>query len=402
MRSSRAGRTCVLVAGTAAGIAAVAATGTVPATNTAPAAGTGVAAAGQPPAAGFAEALAPRSLVFPRDHGPHPQFRQEWWYLTGNLDAADGARFGFELTFFRYALAPQLAPAPKESSAPESSSRASAWSTRQMYLAHFAITDVARRRFVSAESLERDALGLSGAQGEPLKVWIDDWSLSAVPGAAGAAGAWRASAARPGYALELELRPLTPPVLNGDAGLSVKSTRPGDATYYYSIPRMAAAGRILRDGRTIPVTGLAWFDREWGSGGLGPDEVGWDWFGLQLADGSALMFYVLRDHGGGRDPHSAGTWVDPAGRSRALSDDQVQIEVRGRWTSPHRVRYPAAWRIRVPTLALDVEVTPVLPGQELETTPRYWEGAVDVDGERGGGRLGGRGYVELVGYAAGR
>jgi predicted secreted hydrolase len=351
------------------------------------------AGAGQPAVAGFAQALAPRPLVFPRDHGPHPEFRQEWWYFTGNLEAADGARFGFELTFFRVALAAQGAPASAAAAG-----QTSDWRTRQIYVAHFAITDVARGRFRSAQRLERDALGLAGAQGAPLEVWVDDWSLSA----AGDAGRWRASAAEPGYGLELELTPLGPPILNGDAGLSVKAAVSGDATYYYSIPRVAATGRIVRDGHEIPVKGLAWFDREWGSGGLGPNEVGWDWFGLQLGDGSALMFYVLRDRGGGRDPHSAGTWVDAAGRSRALSSDEVQIEVTRHWASPHQVRYPSRWHILIPALALDAEVVPVLPSQELDTTPRYWEGAVDVNGQRAGQPLRGRGYVELVGYGAGR
>jgi predicted secreted hydrolase len=354
-------------------------------------------AAGQQAAAGFAQALAPRPLVFPRDHGPHPQFRQEWWYLTGNLDAADGTRFGFELTFFRFALAAPVASTAAADGDAAGADTRSAWRTRQIYLAHFAITDVARGCFRSAQKLERDALGLAGAQGEPLRVWIDDWSLS---GARMPAGAWRASAAEPGYALELELTPLTPPTPNGDAGFSVKSGVRGDATYYYSIPRLAATGRIVRDGQAVAVKGLAWFDREWGSGGLAASEVGWDWFGLQLIDGANFMFYALRDRSGGRDPHSAGTWVDPAGKSRELSSDEVQIEVTGHWTDGRGVRYPAGWRIRVPTLALDLAVTPVLSGQELDTTPRYWEGAVDVAGTRSGQRSGGRGYVELVGYGA--
>jgi predicted secreted hydrolase len=356
-------------------------------------------AAEQQAAAGFAQALAPRPFVFPRDHGPHPQFRQEWWYLTGNLDAADGTRLGFELTFFRFALAPPGAsPAAADGDAAGADTR-SAWRTRQIYLAHFAITDVARGRFRSAQKLERDALGLAGAQGEPLRVWVDDWSLS---GAGAPAGAWRASAAEPGYALELELTPLTPPTPNGAAGFSVKSGVRGDATYYYSIPRLAASGRIVRNGQAVAVKGLAWFDREWGSGGLAASEVGWDWFGLQLIDGANFMFYALRERSGGRDPHSAGTWVDPAGKSRELSSDEVQIEVTRHWTSPHGVSYPCGWHIRVPTLALDAEVTPVMSGQELDTTPRYWEGAVDVSGERAGQPLRGRGYVELVGYAGER
>jgi predicted secreted hydrolase len=381
----RAGRVCALVVATAAAAGGVA------------------AGAGQPAAAGFAAALAPRPFVFPRDHGPHPQFRQEWWYLTGNLEAADGARFGFELTFFRFALAPEGSAVVASATG-----HTSAWRTRQIYMAHFAITDVARGRFRSAQKLERDALGLAGAEGEPLRVWVDDWSLSAA-GPAGlaatgpaAASAWRASAAQPGYVLELELTPLESPTPNGDAGLSVKSGVSGDATYYYSIPRLAAAGRIVRDGRAIAVKGLAWFDREWGSGGLGPDEVGWDWFGLQLGDGSTLMFYVLRDRGGGRDPHSAGTWVDASGTARPLSGRDVEIAVTGQWTDGEGVRYPAGWRIAVPSLSLAATVQPVLADQELRTRPRYWEGAVDVNGERSGRPLAGRGYVELVGYGAGR
>lgn len=358
----------------------------------------GAVAAGQAASADFVQALSPRPFVFPRDHGPHPEFRQEWWYFTGNLEAADGTRFGFELTFFRVALAPEGASGSEAPSAPAAQGPASAWRTRQIYVAHFAVTDVARGLFRSAQKLERDALGLAGSQGEPLKVWVDDWSLSA----AGEAGPWRLRAAQEGYGLDLELTPLRPPTLNGDAGLSVKAGVPGDATYYYSMPRLAAAGRIVRDGRAIPVKGLTWFDREWGSGSLGPNEVGWDWFGLQLADGTSFMFYTLRDRGGGRDPYSAGTWVDATGRSRALSDDQVQIEVTGRWTDPRGVRYPARWHIRVPSLALDAEVVPVLAGQELNTTPRYWEGAVDVSGARSGERVAGRGYVELVGYGADR
>jgi predicted secreted hydrolase len=356
-----------------------------------------LAGATQEAAPGFAEALSSRAFVFPRDHGPHQQFRQEWWYLTGNLEAADGARFGFELTFFRFALAPEGTPAV--------AAQSSAWRTRQIYMAHFAITDAGRGSCRSAQRLERDALGLAGAEGEPLRVWTDDWSLSTPAGpaaAAAGAGAWRARAAEPGYALDLELTALAPPVPNGAAGLSVKSGVPGDATYYYSIPRLAATGRLVRDGRALAVKGLAWFDREWGSGGLGPNEIGWDWFGLQLADGSALMFYVLRDRDGGRDPHSAGTWVDPAGRARALSSDEVQIEITGHWTDRDGVRYPAGWRLVVPSLALNATVHPVLADQELKTQPRYWEGAVDVGGERAGQRVAGRGYVELVGYGTGR
>jgi predicted secreted hydrolase len=342
--------------------------------------------AGSTSASGFAAALAPRSFAFPRDHGPHPDFRQEWWYVTGNLDATNGERFGFELTFFRMALLPPAAPATP--AAP-----ASAWRTREIYMAHFAVTDVARRRFRSAQKLSRPALGLAGAQAVPLRVWLDDWALE------GSGASWQLHAAQPGYSIDLVLELQSAPVLNGAGGLSRKSDQAADATYYYSIPRLGVRGRLLRDGQPIEVRGLAWLDREWGSGGLGAAEVGWDWFGLQLADGSALMFYALRDRDGRRDAHSAGTWIAPDGTVRALTDADVAIAVNGEWRNGSGDRYPAGWRIRVPALSLDLSVRPVLADQELQTTPRYWEGAADVSGARAGTSVVGRGYVELVGYA---
>jgi predicted secreted hydrolase len=346
--------------------------------------------AANPGAQGFTEALEPRVFEFPRDHGAHPGFRQEWWYLTGNLDSTDGQRFGFEVTFFRVALVPPPAmagPCPT----------ASAWRAREIYVAHFAVTDVARRRFRSQQKFSRAALGLAGTQAAPLRVWLDDWSLELPPGAG--PGPWKLHAAQPGYAIDLMLEPLEAPVLNGAAGLSRKSEQPGDATYYYSIPRLQVRGRLLREDRSLELRGLAWLDREWGSGGLGPREVGWDWFALQLDDGSALMFYALRDQGGGRDAHSAGTLVAGDGSTRVLSNADVSIAVTDRWRNRNGEGYPAGWRIRVPAVGLDLTVRPVLADQELRTTPPYWEGAVDVTGERAGKSLGGRGYVELVGYA---
>jgi predicted secreted hydrolase len=341
-------------------------------------------------AAGFAQADAPRQFAFPRDHGPHPRFRQEWWYVTGNLDEATGERFGFELTFFRFALKPGESPTETQA--------ASAWRTSQIYLAHFAISDVARRKFHVAQKLSRAAVGLAGAEALPLRVWIDDWTLA---GPAAGGESWTLHAAQPGYELTLTLTPLTAPVLNGDAGLSEKSDEPGSASYYYSLPRLAVHGRLTRDGQPRAVSGLAWFDREWGSGALGAREAGWDWFALQINDGAALMFYALRNCDGARDAHSAGTWIEPSGVAHALRDQDVLIDVSDHWTSTGGVRYPSAWRIRVPSLALDVSVHPVLADQELKVKPQYWEGAVDVSGMRSGAALGGRGYVELVGYDRG-
>jgi len=337
---------------------------------------------------GFALAIEPRRFEFPRDHGPHEEFRQEWWYVTGNLDSSRGERFGFELTFFRIGLTP---PGANEAAAAAGGPR-SAWRTRQVYVAHFAITDVARGQFHYAQKLSRDALGLAGAQAQPLRVWLDDWELG------DAAGSWMLHAQGEGYELTLSAQPLLQPVLNGEQGLSRKSGELGAASYYYSIPRVAVRGKVVRNGDAADVQGLAWLDREWGSGSLGANQQGWDWFALQLRDGGALMFYSLRSRAGARDPHSAGTWVDPAGRVLALAADQVLIDVSGHWISPGGGRYPSRWRGRVPAVGLDLQARPVLPDQELRTNPHYWEGAVDVRGTRDGRDAAGRGYVELVGY----
>lgn len=344
---------------------------------------------------GFAQATAPRRFAFPADHGPHPDFRQEWWYFTGNLDADGGERFGFELTFFRFALAP---PEVSAGHAGAAADPISAWRARQVYMAHFAVTDVTRKRFRYEQRYERDALGLAGAADGRLQVWLDDWSA----GNADPSGTWRLVAAGEDYALELEADPSGPPALNGDQGFSRKSAQPGSASYYYSVPRVPVTGRLWRGERALRVHGTAWLDREWGSGGLGASETGWDWYALQLADGSALMFYALRERDGGLNAASAGTFVATDGSVRALARSQVQVEVLSWWDSPRGGRYPARWHIRVPSESLELTVNPVLADQELATQPRYWEGAVDAQGMRAGRALGGRGYIELVGYAPGR
>jgi predicted secreted hydrolase len=343
---------------------------------------------------GFEHAQQLRQFAFPQDHGPHPAFRHEWWYLTGHLRAADGEQFGFELTFFRVALAPPAATDPGPGT--------SAWRTRQVYAAHFAITDVSRGRFVSATRYARDALGLGRAQVLPFAVQVADWSVLQVPDAPAptpAALHWQLQATDADYALQLELRSDQAPVLNGDAGLSRKADAPGAASYYYSMPRLAASGRLRRNGETLPVSGISWLDREWGSGSLGARQQGWDWFALNLADGSTLMFYALRDEDGRRDAHSAGTFVDAAGHATALMNEDVDIQVLRHWDSPRGGSYPAQWKLTVRSLGLELQLTPQLADQELATQPRYWEGAVNATGTRGAVPVSAQGYVELVGYA---
>jgi predicted secreted hydrolase len=200
-------------------------------------------------------------------------------------------------------------------------------------------------------------------------------------------------------AIDLRVTPAKPIVLQGDRGLSRKSAEPGNASYYYSIPRLATEGTITIGGKAARVRGTSWLDREWSTSALGPDQVGWDWFALQLDDGHELMFYQLRRADGSADPFSAGVWIDSAGRATRLTAQDVTVEVLDRWNSPRGGIYPARWRLTVPSARLSLEVTPVLADQELDVSVRYWEGAVDVTGTRAGRTAAGVGYVELTGYA---
>jgi predicted secreted hydrolase len=348
-------------------------------------------------ASGFAQVQAPRQFSFPQDHGPHPAYQHEWWYFTGHLQAANGRRYGFELTFFRVALAPpqSISPAQPISAAPSQAAGPlpSGWRARQIYAAHFAITDISRGRFHARARYARDALGLAGARADPWRVWLGGWSAGVAAG-----GPWVLRAADEDYALSLQLTPLGPAMLNGAAGLSVKADAPGAASYYYSLPHIAVRGQLSVGGEAQAVTGSAWLDREWGSGGLGPREQGWDWFAVQLADGGALMFYALRNRDGSLDPHSAGTFMAADGQMRPITLADMNLQVLGHWVSPRGARYPAGWRLRVSALGLDLQLNPMLANQELDTAPPYWEGAVEVRGSRGAQAVGGEGYVELVGY----
>jgi predicted secreted hydrolase len=336
--------------------------------------------------AGYARALAPREFHFPADHGPHPEFRTEWWYYTGNLATPEGRRFGFQLTFFRSALAPAM-PA-----------RQSAWATRQAWLAHFTISDLKGGRFHSFERWSRGAAGLAGAQAEPFRVWVKDW---AAQGVGGQALPMRLTASEGDLGVDLVLQPGKPPVLEGNRGLSQKGPEAGNASYYYSLTRMPAAGTVRLGGERFAVTGLAWMDREWSTSSLGRGEVGWDWFALQLSDGADLMLYRLRHQDGAADAASSGTAVSPEGTARHLGFPDFQIAGSGEWRSPRSgVRYPAQWRVQIPSEKLDLEIRPALADQELDVSFRYWEGAVEIAGTRRGRPVHGRGYVELTGYAA--
>ncbi len=336
----------------------------------------------------FAKADEPRPLAFPADHGSHPQFRTEWWYFTGNLKSEDGDLYGFELTFFRVGLRPAEADAPRHS----------AWARNQIWVAHLAVTDAGQQRFVAHERIAREALDLAGADPAPARVWVKGWSATRADD--GERERWRLSARDGDLGLQLNLATDEAPVLNGDAGLDRKGGEAGNASYYYSLPRLGTTGVLDIDGREIEVQGSAWMDREWSTSALGDDVAGWDWFGLRLSDGGSLMFYRLRRHDGTADAFSGGMLVGGAGRRQRLTRDDVELTPIEYWTSPLRgTRYPIAWRLKVPSAQLTLEVRPYVPDQELNLSVRYWEGAVSGKGTGpGDSKLTADGYLELAGY----
>ncbi len=340
----------------------------------------------------FARADGPRPLRFPQDFGPHNDFQTEWWYYTGNLAAPNGQRYGYQLTFFRRALT-----APDQRVA-----RGSDWAANQVYMAHFTLTEATQNRFQYFERLERGAAGLAGAtpaggsSGQPVySVWLDDWSVRQV-----GQDRYRLQAAAGNVRLDLTLTDLTGPILEGDQGYSQKGPGIGNASYYYSQPRLESAGSLTLGGQQVPVSGLSWMDHEWSTSALGADEVGWDWFALQLDDGSELMVYRIRKADGSADVYSSGTFIAADGSTRPLKLSQFSVEAQGQWKSPHSgAAYPAGWVVKVPGENLALKVSPLIADQELNVSFTYWEGAVTIEGTRDGKPVSGRGYVELTGYA---
>ena len=332
---------------------------------------------------GYARAIDARRWQFPADHGAHPDFQTEWWYYTGNVAGADGRRFGYQFTIFRRAIAPTEADSESE------------WRTNQLYMAHFAVSDVAGGAFYHDERFSRAGAGLAGAETVPnYRVWLGGWQ---VVGQNEAATQTRISAATGAVAIDLTLEQAKPPALQGDNGLSAKSAAPGNASYYYSLTRLETSGTVTIDGQSYPVTGASWMDHEFGTSALGADALGWDWFGLQLDDGRELMLGQIRLAGGDKDPYFGGLRVNPDGSTQFLPADSFTIESTSTWTSPHTgAVYPASWTISVMTESgeLRLSLAPQIPDQELHGSGiTYWEGTVKISGDATG-----YGYAELTGY----
>jgi predicted secreted hydrolase len=334
---------------------------------------------------GFASADGSRPLRLPQDQGPHPDFQTEWWYYTGNLQAQDGRHFGYQLTFFRRALLPaQLVV-----------QRPSDWATNQVYMAHFALTDVAANNYRAFERLSRGAAGLAGAQSEPYSVWLDDWQVSQV-----STNTYQLQAQQDGSAIQLTLHDSKGFILQGDQGYSRKGPAPDQASYYYSQTRLQTQGKVTSGGSEYVVNGLSWMDHEFSTSALDKNQVGWDWFALQLDDQSELMMYQLRRADGSIDPFSSGSYVAPDSSVRSLSHQDFHIQVQASWTSPHNgAKYPTGWTIQAPAEKLVLNIEPYIADQELNLSFAYWEGAVKFSGTHNGKPVSGSGYVELTGYA---
>lgn len=330
---------------------------------------------------GFARAEGKRQFRFPADHGPHQDYRSEWWYLTGQLQDRDGEEFGFQLTFFRHALAPGE-PAVK-----------SPWASNQYWMAHAALSDIAGKRHLQDQRLSRGALGLAGAMAKPWQVWVEDWNL----GAGGEDGNWQLDAGTRDFSLALNLLPRKAPVLHGDAGLSRKSLKPGNASWYYSMTRIDVTGNLDYQGRARSVKGQAWLDREWSTSALDADQSGWDWLAIQFDAGGELMYYRLRDAAGGTHAASAGTRVDSQGEITRLDDTSIVMEPIRFWQDEEDMRWPVAWRLTVPASGEQWLIEPAFDAQLMRTLVRYWEGSIVLRDSKSGNRLG-LGYLELTGY----
>ncbi len=322
---------------------------------------------------------------FPRDYFDHPSFQTEWWYYTGNVKSADGHRFGFELTFFRQGV--NRDPAMTKP-----------WDVRDLYLAHLALSDLDGRKFYHAERTTRAGPGLAGVSAADERIWNGDWQIQWQE------GEQKLQAVDSRFELYFTLRSQKAPVVNGENGVSQKAPGLGHASHYISLTRLVTDGRIGLDRKTYEVTGLAWMDHEFFTHQLDNNQVGWDWFSIQLDDQTELMLFRIRRKDGSTDPYSAATVIDANGASTHLRSSDFTLEpLQDSWKSPiSHAEYPVRWRISVPSLGLALEARTALPSQELTGktgfAPSYWEGAVSFAGQKQHAPSTGVGYLEMTGY----
>jgi len=325
----------------------------------------GFAGLGSTAERGFATPLPQTVLQFPRDHGAHPDYRIEWWYVTANLQGLDGTQYGLQWTLFRNALAPEAGIG---------------WQSPQIWIGHAAVTTPSAHYV--AERLARGGIGQAGVTPTPFEAWIDDWRMAGPD-----LDNLRLTAAGPDFAYDMALTAQGPLVLHGQAGYSVKSDS-GQASHYYSQPFYDVAGRLRLPTGDVAVVGKAWLDREWSSQPLAPDQTGWDWFSLSFDSGAKLMGFVLR----GDSDYTSATWIAPDGQAIALPNGAFSATA----LDSHRVAgrdIPVKWRLSLPSQGVDVTVSALNPDAWMTTSIPYWEGPVTVEGSHSG-----VGYLEMTGY----
>ena len=332
----------------------------------------------------YKQALPGYNYAFPRDHASHDDYKTEWWYFTGHLATNTGTKYGYELTFFRTGV---------DQDTPVSS----AWNLKNIYFAHFAITDPDKQKFFYAEKLNRSGLSSAGAREDTCHVYNQLWSMELL----GDTFVLRADV--PEYGIHLAMTPNKKPTVHGLNGVSQKASCKGCASHYYSDTKLQTTGTIYVDGKASSVKGSSWMDHEFGSNQLTKEQVGWDWFSLQLDNGEELMLYLMRRKDNSIDPNSSGTLVRADGSSRHLNLADFSVKATSSWTSEKTGGiYPMNWLVSVPSESIQLTVTPVMKDQELAKTPRtnvtYWEGASQVTGTIHDKAAKGNAYVEMTGY----
>lgn len=343
--------------------------------------------------AGFERALGIREFRFPQDHAAHPGFRNEWWYLTGNVADEAGRFFGYQVTFFRTALTPTIAPTQsnQDEVTDPVSAQVSNWVVRDVWMAHAAVTDIKGQQHYATQRFSRANPGLAGAAIEPVRIWLEDWELSSKTNEF----PWHLSVKTSDFDLDLALTPTKNLVLQGDQGLSQKSPTPGNASYYYSYSRMQTDGQLRLADRSFRVSGLSWFDREWSTSSLDANQSGWNWFSLQFDTGDDLMYYQLLDQEGRADANSQGKWIDRSGESIPIRHQDMELKVLEEWQSDAGQRYPIRWRMDYAAQARSWILQAAVKDQLMDLAVKYWEGAVEIY-DPVSKKLVGRGYLEMT------
>lgn len=336
-------------------------------------------------AADYQIALPGYHYQFPRDNFSHPGYQTEWWYYTGNVTSSNGHHFGFELTFFRQGVSRQ--------------SNSSAWYVNDLYMAHFALSDLTGHHYDHVERINRAGPGIAGIDAAQQLVWNGNWRAHI------GKNSQQLHAFANGFSIDLTLAPAKAIVVQGRNGVSQKAAGSGHASHYLSLTRLLTSGSIRLDDTGYRVNGISWMDHEFFTGSMSPEESGWDWVGLQFDNNTELMLYRMRHKDGTVDAFSSGSYVDSSGNTTFLSSADFSMQPGGHlWTSPNtKGTYPLRWQISVPRFGLDCTITTPLPSQELTSKfgPSYWEGAVVAAANRSGAPLHGVGYLEMTGYAPG-